>query len=138
MPGTVTLENIKSQPISFGLVLTMILGAWPAVGWFNEYHSNFISRVEASQQIEEHLSHLEQKVDRNTDTLTDFQKEVRIRYALGRVETLEARLYTLRRDSADPDLIHELEGDLDHARTYADCLLADRPNCRHLEPGRSR
>lgn len=138
MPGTVTVDGIKKQPISVGVVLTIIIGAWPTVGWFNDYHTKFISKAEASQHIEKHLTELEQKVDRNTDTLNDFQKEVRIRYALGRVESLEARLYTLTRDGADPELIHEVESDLDHARAYCDCLLENRPNCRHLEPGRAR
>ena len=138
MPDDITWEKIKGTGIPLGVLGALILAAAPAVSWFSTYHSTFITAAQAADQIDDHLETLARKVDKNTKTVTDLQQELRIRMATARVEALEARLYVLHRDGADPELIYEVEQDLKHARTYSTCLVDARPNCQHLEPGRSR
>jgi hypothetical protein len=128
----------KNTSIPLGFLAAILVTAGPAVHWFNDYHAGFITSAEANEQIERKLGELEAKVEENTDTTIELKKEFRIRFALQRVEALEARLYVLQRDQADPDLVYDVEGDLDRASAYSDCLIDDRPNCQHLEPGRTR
>jgi hypothetical protein len=138
VPAQLTLENLKRSTISIGLLLALAGAVWPATAWFQSFHNDFVTKDEAAKQIAQELGHIEQKVDQNTRTLDDHVEEFRIRMALYRIENLEGRLYVLRRDNANPELVHELEQDLDHAQDYKTCLVAGRRNCQHLEPGRSR
>lgn len=138
MPESINWETIKNTPVSVSLVLLALFTIYQGWARFDDYHDGFITRAQANQEIEKHLAHLETKVDRNTSSTDSLQRELRMKFALARVEALETRLYTLNRDQADPDLIHEIEIALGHARDYCDCLLAELPNCQHLEPGRAR
>jgi len=135
MPDEINWNKIK---IPLGVLAGLVMFIAPAVNWFSDYHATFITAAEAGQEIDQHLEELSRKVDQNTNAVTDLQQELRIRMSLARVEALEARLYILNRDGADPDLIHEVEADLNHARSYSNCLVDGKPNCQHLELGRSR
>jgi len=135
MPDEINWNKIK---IPLGVLAGLVMFIAPAVNWFSDYHATFITAAEAGQEIDQHLEELSRKVDQNTNAVTDLQQELRIRMSLARVEALEARLYILNRDGADPDLIHEVEADLHHARSYSTCLVDGKPNCQHLELGRSR
>jgi len=134
----ITWNKIKSTGIPIGLLAALVFSALPLVDWFTDYHAAFITIAEADSKIDRHLQDLERKVDQNKSAVTDLQHELRIRMSMARVEALEDRLYVLNRDGANDDLIHEVENDLSHAQIYTDCLVEARPNCQHLEPGRTR
>jgi hypothetical protein len=131
-------QTLSRTGISLGVVLAVLAGSVPVIDWFIGYHAEFITAAEADEKITEHLHEIEEKVDQNTLSVNSLQAEVRLRFALQRLETLEGRLYVLRRDGADPELIHEVEADYTRALEYRDCLLAERSTCKHLELGRSR
>lgn len=138
MPENTTWDRVKTTTVPIGVVVTGLLFAQPVFNWFHAYHAPFITHAEASAQIETKLAQVEHKVEENTAATQALKNELRMRSALQRVEALEARLYVLNRDQADPDLVHEIEISLGRANQYLDCLIGGLSHCERLEPGRTR
>ena len=120
--SVITWEVVKSQQISIGtLIVCAFVFLWFR-GWLGD---NFVTKAEAS----DYNRQVTAQISDNTLLLTALTKEIRVAAIYGRVGTLEAKVYVMQRDGANPSFLKEETDRLGRAIEYRDCLLANNRSC---------
>ena len=114
-------EIIASHKVTLGTVIVCVL----IFIWIGD---TFVTKTEAA----DYNSQVTAQISDNTTLLTALTKEIRVGAAYDRVDTLEVKVYAMRRDDADPALLEDEEKRLGRATAYRDCLLDNKPNCELL------
>ena len=122
-------EIIKSQQISIGTLVVCGMALLWMRGWLGD---NFVTKAEAAEynaQVSAQISEVTGQISDNTLLLTALTKEIRVAAIYGRVGTLEAKVYVMERDGANPSFLKEESDRLGRAIEYRDCLLANNRSC---------
>ena len=135
MWGTV-MGMLKDEKVSLGILGLIAFIMFRAYGWMDV---EFIRRTQAQDATEA----IQKSVDSMSQMLKGHISDYTIGEAVKEVEQLEGDLWYLKLTASysgeteeTVTLERELRERLRHAVSYRDCLLDNRPNCKHLTRNR--
>jgi hypothetical protein len=124
--------GVRNQKVSIGIIAGVLFLAWNSWQWAFE---TFSTKAEAAENVHK----LESMLQSNNNLLQDHIDEYRIGEAIKDVESIEGDLWHLKMHESQAGetaetraLKAEMEKKLDHAIEYRNCLMNQRPNCKHL------
>ena len=124
------ISAVKNEKVSASLGVVILLLAYYAMSWANEQHEDLVSK----DQYDRGQSELKVQMSELTSVVRTYIEDQKIVSASQLIRDKELALQVASHDDQQPLEVERLREEIEAAKRYRECLISQRPNCKHLKP----
>jgi len=128
------LGVMKNEKVSTGVLGLMLMMAWYAYSWATDVHDTLASENVPRAEYQKDQIELKKQISEVTDILTAHVKDIQIVNASQLIRDKELALQLAEAANATDAQKAHLRQEIEEAKKYRECLIDQKPNCRHIKP----
>jgi len=125
---------LRSEKLSTGIAGLLLTIAVVGFTWADGEHKAIMDQIVPRDVYEREQEELKQQLATLTTAVTDYISDAKIVDASQLVRDKELTLQVAVAAGQTAENIEHIENEIEQAKRYRDCLISERPNCKHLKP----
>jgi uncharacterized protein YaiL (DUF2058 family) len=128
------LGAMKNEKVSTGVLGLLVMFAFYAYSWATDVHDTLASSNVSRSEYQKDQQELRTQIADMADVLNAHVKDIQIVNASQLIRDKELALQLAEAANATETQKSHLRQEIEDAKKYRECLIDQRPNCKHMKP----